>query len=164
MEKRQCILVCGCAWEAFSCTSNTRIAGDRYKYDISNWPFRGCVTSPAAGFFTMSSPTKPVTYSELAYVMNAPDMQADFSDACQNLALSLLNHMDAFENVAKPLHSVDILVLAPSFKQKWTPLAKVSNSFYLQCTNPPQAISLELQGPVMAFSLECGIFVCPPQK
>ena len=73
----------------------------------------------------MSSPIKAITYSELAYVLSAPDMQADFNDACQNLALSLLNHMDAFENVAKPLHSVDILGVAPSFKQKWAVLAKV---------------------------------------
>lgn len=92
----------------------------------------------------MPSPTKAITYSELAHVLNTPDMQADFSDACQNLALSLLNHMNAFENVAKPLHSVDILGVAPSFNQKWTLLAKVSNSTYPQCTNLHQAISLEL--------------------
>lgn len=74
---------------------------------------------------SLSTKQKPITYADAVRALNANDVQADLKDACEQLGLSAVSLMGTFDAVAKQLHTIDLLGLAPPFKPRWNALRKV---------------------------------------
>ncbi|KAG6811620.1 hypothetical protein H0H92_006584 [Tricholoma furcatifolium] len=75
-----------------------------------------------------SSPTqKPfITYADALRSLNGADVQADLNSAFEQFALTTARLLESFDNVARQLHTVDLLGFAPPFKPQWILLCKCS--------------------------------------
>ncbi|KAG6914918.1 hypothetical protein DXG01_014466 [Tephrocybe rancida] len=82
-----------------------------------------------------------VTYADTLRSMNAPDVQSDLDSACEQLALTAVRLMENFDYIAKQLHTIDMLGLAPPFKPRWSSLRKVRVDV-LSSSYPPTNVLL----------------------
>lgn len=71
------------------------------------------------------SKQKVVTYSEAVRTLNTEDVQADLNDACEQLALSIVELTEKFDSVAKLLHTADLQGPTTTFRAQWNVLRKV---------------------------------------
>jgi hypothetical protein len=80
----------------------------------------------------MSHPSKQkaITYAEAVRTLNMDDVQADLDDACEQLALSLVELTEKFDIVAKLLHTTDLQGTTTTLGAQWNVLSKVMTRVY----------------------------------
>jgi hypothetical protein len=90
----------------------------------------------------MSHPSKQksITYDEVVRILNTDDVQADLDDACEQLALSVVELTEKFDTVAKLLHTIDLQGPTTTFRAQWNVLRKVKTrvSDFLYLANTRQ--------------------------
>jgi hypothetical protein len=65
-----------------------------------------------------------VNYADTVRSVNAADVQEDLDNACEQLSSTGIRLMENFDNVAKQLHTIDLLGLTSPFKPQWNTLRK----------------------------------------
>ncbi|KAG5649430.1 hypothetical protein H0H81_003917 [Sphagnurus paluster] len=74
----------------------------------------------------MSTAAKKVTitYADVVHSINAPEVQEDLDNACEQMALTALRLIENFDFITKQLHTIDLLRLSSPFNPHWISLRK----------------------------------------
>jgi hypothetical protein len=68
---------------------------------------------------------KAISYADAVHAMNSSEVVTGLDEACTRLCDAILGLHERFSCVARYLHSVDLLALAPPLKPQWETLHKV---------------------------------------